>query len=94
MIKTEKLQQQLEDLRNQIIREKKTNEILKKRAFVAIVKSRPGQSRDVEGEGEGLPHSDTDQSSHVKSTFLDDVSHEIRSSMNGVVGMTNLVLET
>jgi signal transduction histidine kinase/DNA-binding response OmpR family regulator len=94
VISTEKLQQQLEDLKNQITREKKTNEVLKKRAFVAIVKSRPGRSRDVQGVGGEPPHFDTDQSSHVKSTFLDDVSHEIRSSMNGVVGMTNLVLET
>lgn len=68
VISTEKLQQQLEDLKNQITREKKTNEILKKRAFVAIVKSRPGRSRDAQGVGGEPPHVDTDQSSHVKST--------------------------
>ena len=35
-----------------------------------------------------------EQSSRVKSVFLENVSHEIRSSMNGIVGMTDLVLET
>ena len=33
-------------------------------------------------------------SGRVKSVFLENVSHEIRSSMNGIVGMTELVLET
>ena len=33
-------------------------------------------------------------SNRVKSVFLENVSHEIRSSMNGIVGMTELVLET
>jgi len=94
MIQTDKLQQQVEDLKNQLAREKKTNEILKKRAFVAIVKSRPVVDDDVRDEGGGRLQFDTDQSTPAGSTFLDDVSHEIRSSMNGVVGMTSLVLAT
>lgn len=32
--------------------------------------------------------------SQAKSAFLARVSHEIRTSMNGIIGMTNLVLET
>lgn len=35
-----------------------------------------------------------EQTSRVKSDFLETMSHEIRTSMNGIVGMTSLVLET
>jgi signal transduction histidine kinase/DNA-binding response OmpR family regulator len=93
VIETEKLMQQVEDLKNQVAREKKTTTILKKRAFMAAMKAR--SFRDIGVREEQEEHDvDTDQTSRVKNTFLEDVSHEIRSSMNGVVGMTSLVLET
>ncbi len=93
VIETEKLMQQVEDLKNQVAREKKTTTILKKRAFMAAMKAR--SFRDIEVQGELEKHDvDTDLTSRVKNTFLEDVSHEIRSSMSGVVGMTSLVLET
>lgn len=36
----------------------------------------------------------SEQASRVKSDYLENLSHDIRTSMNGIVGMTNLVLET
>ncbi|MFV0435840.1 MAG: response regulator [Desulfopila sp.] len=35
-----------------------------------------------------------EQNSQVKSDYLERMSHEIRTSMNGLIGMTNLVQET
>ncbi len=35
-----------------------------------------------------------EKTSKVKSEFLENMSHDIRTSMNGIVGMTSLVLET
>lgn len=35
-----------------------------------------------------------EQTSKVKSDYLESMSHDIRTAMNGIVGMTNLVLET
>ncbi len=90
MRETEKLLQQIEDLKNQVAREKKTTTILKKRVFMAAMKARLVRESKVREECS----LDTDHSSRVKSTFLEDVSHEIRSSMNGIVGMTSVVLET
>ncbi len=94
MPEIEKLQQQIEDLEIRLDGQKKTNATLKKRVFGALVK---GHSFD----GRGLPGSVGEQeqfhiarSNHLKNNFLENVSHEIRSSMNGIVGMTSLVLET
>jgi len=93
VIETKKLQQLVKDLESQIAREKQTTAILKKRVFVAALKAR--SFKDIDEQGKLEEHgSDTDQTNRVKNTFLEDVSHEIRSSINGVIGMTNLVLET
>src|SRR5262249_13121849 len=37
---------------------------------------------------------EADAANRVKSEFLAHTSHEIRSPMNGVIGMTNLLMET
>jgi signal transduction histidine kinase len=37
---------------------------------------------------------DLEKATHVKSEFLASMSHEIRSPMNGVIGMTTLLLDT
>lgn len=90
----EKLQKQIDDFKTQLAKEKQTNKLLKKRALQAILGST--------GAGTGLSEQSAcevdlvraELSSRAKSVFLENVSHEIRSSMNGIVGMTELVLET
>jgi signal transduction histidine kinase/CheY-like chemotaxis protein len=90
----EKLQQQIETLKTQLANQKKTSKLLKKRALQAIVNNRgPEQPKMDLSEPEGGLNR-AELASRVKSVFLENVSHEIRSSMNGIVGMTNLVLET
>jgi signal transduction histidine kinase/CheY-like chemotaxis protein len=90
----EKLQRQVEELKAQLARQKKTSEVLKKRAVQAILNGKSSEQevaehRDCEA---GLVRAEL--ASRVKSVFLENVSHEIRSSMNGIIGMTNLVLDT
>lgn len=94
MAEIEKLQQQVEELRVQLAKQKKTSELLKKRAVQAILN---GETAEQEAAAHrnceaGLVRAEV--ASRVKSVFLENVSHEIRSSMNGIIGMTNLVLET
>jgi signal transduction histidine kinase/CheY-like chemotaxis protein len=86
----EKLQKQIENLKAQLVKEKKTNQLLKKRALQAIIGTKSG-ARQNACEVDLVK---SELSSRVKSVFLENVSHEIRSSMNGIVGMTDLVLET
>ncbi len=88
MTEIEKLKQQVEDLKTRLDGQRKTNATLKKRAFKALVKGRSFEAPEMQGQVY------TDQSIHLKNNFLENVSHEIRSSMNGIVGMTSLVLET
>lgn len=90
----EKLQKEIENLKAQLAKEKKTNKLLKKRALQAIVgKKGAGQVQEAESACK-VDLARAQLSSRVKSVFLENVSHEIRSSMNGIVGMTDLVLET
>ncbi len=90
----EKLQQQVEELRAQLAKQKRTSELLKKRAVQAILNGESAEQGAAEHRNceAGLVRAEV--ASRVKSVFLENVSHEIRSSMNGVIGMTNLVLET
>jgi signal transduction histidine kinase/DNA-binding response OmpR family regulator len=90
----EKLQQQVEQLTAQLTQQKRTSELLKKRAVQAILNGESAEQEAAEHRNceAGLVRAEV--ASRVKSVFLENVSHEIRSSMNGIIGMTNLVLET
>jgi len=90
----EKLRQEIEDLKRKIVGQKKTNATLKKRAFRTLVKRRSFENPDAWMSLREQGQLYIDQSRHVKRNFLENVSHEIRSSMNGIVGMTSLVLKT
>ncbi len=83
------LEQQVEALQAELARQKKNCALLKKRALQAITKGPDRQYPVEEFTCQGLA-----SAGRVKSVFLENVSHEIRSSMNGIVGMTTLVLET
>ena len=95
MSEIDKLQEEIEVLKSQLVQQKKTNRLLKKRAVQAIVHNRAdphiGVREDLDRDAEAAQ---AELAGRVKSVFLENVSHEIRSSMNGIVGMTNLVLET
>jgi len=90
----EKLQNQIENLKAQLVKEKKTNQLLKKRALQAIIGKNSSDQCQVDRNVCEVNLASAELSSRVKSVFLENVSHEIRSSMNGIVGMTDLVLET
>lgn len=90
----EKLEKRIKQLEAELVEQKRTNKLLKKRALQAIIGNRSAQLCEtdrMECEA-GLQRAEL--SSRVKSVFLENVSHEIRSSMSGIVGMTDLVLET
>lgn len=91
MSEIEKLQEEIEVLKSQLAHQKKTSRLLKKRAVQAIVHNRRHTSLHGDKEVEAVQ---AELAGRVKSVFFENVSHEIRSSMNGIVGMTNLVLET
>jgi|GEM_PF-845007 len=90
----ESLQEQIENLKAQLAKEKKTNKLLKKRALQAITGTNHGGRSLPDNSACEVDLARAKLSSRVKSVFLENVSHEIRSSMNGIVGMTELVLET
>lgn len=90
----EKLQKQIENLKAQLVKEQKTNQLLKKRALQAIIGKNSADQCQVDRNVCEVNLASAELSSRVKSVFLENVSHEIRSSMNGIVGMTDLVLET
>ncbi len=87
----ERLEKKVQNLKEQLVKEKKTNQLLKKRALQAIIGTNGAQ---VTRDACEIDLARAEQSSRVKSVFLENVSHEIRSSMNGIVGMTALVLST
>ncbi len=94
VVEIEKLQRQVEELKAQLAKQKRTSEVLKKRAVQAILKGKSSEQEVAEHRNceAGLVRAEL--ASRVKSVFLENVSHEIRSSMNGIIGMTNLVLDT
>lgn len=90
----ESLQRQIENLQEQLVKEKKTNQLLKKRALQAIIGHNGAGRIAADQNACQIDLAKAELFSRVKSVFLENVSHEIRSSMNGIVGMTELVLET
>ena len=94
MSDTEKLEKRLKKVEAELVEQKRTNKLLKKRALQAIIGNRNAQLCEADRKEceAGLVRAEL--SSRVKSVFLENVSHEIRSSMSGIVGMTDLVLET
>ena len=90
----ERLQQRIEALQEQLAQQKKTSELLKKRAVQAILNGRSAEREREDHRECEAGRARAELANRVKSVFLENVSHEIRSSMNGIVGMTNLVLET
>ena len=74
--------------------QKKTIELLKKRAVQAISGRQLTTSVPIGTTEEDPFPQRMELVSRMKSVFLENVGHEIRTSMNGIVGMTSLVLET
>ena len=91
---TERLQKQIKSLQEKLVKEKKTNQLLKKRALQAILGANGTQQGQAKQAICEFNLARAELSGRVKSVFLENVSHEIRSSMNGIIGMTDLVLET
>ncbi len=91
---TERLQQQLKKLQEQLVKEKKTNQLLKKRAIQAILGRNGAHNPQAQSNVCEFDLARAELSGRVKSVFLENVSHEIRSAMNGITGMTELVLDT
>lgn len=89
------LQQQVQELEKQLERQIKSNELLKKKVS-RLVSGNSVAMQDIDLLDQQNTDSEAlvDLGSRVKSVFFENVSHEIRSSMHGIVGMTDLVLET
>ena len=94
MADIEKLEKRLKKVEAELVEQKRTNKLLKKRALQAIVGHQKAQLCELDRREceAGLVRAEL--SSKVKSVFLENVSHEIRSSMSGIIGMTELVLQT
>jgi len=89
----ERLEQENKELRDKLKEQQKTCDLLKKR----LVRSTPQNTPSQQAKDRGLfipAEEKVDPGSKVKSVFLENVSHEIRSSMTGIIGMTDLMLET
>lgn len=94
MSEREKLLSELAEARLTIEKLEKTNALLKKRALNAIIGKRVVADCEAERRACEAGRSLAEHASRVKSSFLENISHELRSSMNGVVGMIDLVLAT
>lgn len=90
----ERLQQQVEELKAKLAKQMRTTEVLKKRAVRAIINGKQAEQEVAEHRSCETDLIQAEVATRVKSVFLENVSHEIRSSMNGIIGMTNLVLDT
>jgi signal transduction histidine kinase/DNA-binding response OmpR family regulator len=101
---TKKLQRQIQDLHDQVITQKKANAFLREQVKKSILTGeRPGQTvgnilieEEVRRRTRELQAAleQAEAANRLKGEFLENMSHEIRNSMNGIMGMTGLVLET
>ena len=99
-----KLQEQIQDLREQLNVQKKANTFLREQVKKSILTGeKPGGAVDnalIEDEVKRRTRElqaaleQAESASRLKAEFLENMSHEIRNSMNGIMGMTGLVLET
>lgn len=94
MSEIERLRQQVDVLKAQLEGQRKTNDLLKKRlrhGLLRVGETSPVSLRQVEA----APMVSQAGSVHWgKSLFLENISHEIRSAMNGILGMSDLIQET
>ena len=93
-LKSKVFKNRLKILKSNWQKKKKPTNCLKKRALQAIIGANGAGQNRVDQSACEVDLARAELSSRVKSVFLENVSHEIRSSMNGIVGMTELVLET
>ena len=104
MSETRKLQQQIQELQEQVNAQQKANAFLREQVKVSILTGeRSGgtvenalleeevkrRTRELQA---ALEQAKT--ANRLKAEFLENMSHELRNSMNGIMGMTALVLET
>ena len=96
--KDEQLKMQIRDLHKQVARQKETIADLKGQVS-ALLLAEDTESGSLTGDqvqSSKLQSAlvEAERANRIKSEFLESVSHEIRTSMNGIVGMTSLVLDT
>lgn len=104
MSEIKKLHQQIQDLRDQVHAQKKANAFLREQVKKSILSGeKPGQvvgnvliDEEVKRRTRELQAAlaQAESANRLKGEFLENMSHEIRNSMNGIMGMTGLVLET
>jgi len=101
---TRKLQQQIQALQEHVNAQQKANAFLREQVKLSILTGeRPGgtvenalveeevkrRTRELQAALEQAKNAN-----RLKAEFLENMSHELRNSMNGIMGMTALVLET
>ena len=104
MSETRRLQRQIQDLQDKVSAQKKANTFLREQVKKSILcGERPGgvienvlleeevkkRTRDLQAALDQAKNAN-----RLKAEFLENMSHELRNSMNGIMGMTGLVLET
>ena len=104
MSDTRKLQQQIQELHQKVSSQQKANAFLREKVKLSILTGeRPGgtvESVLVEEEVKRRTRElqaaleQAKNANRLKAEFLENMSHELRNSMNGIMGMTGLVLET
>jgi len=101
---TRKLQQQIQELHEKMSAQQKANAFLREKVKLSILTGeRPGATVEsvlVEEEVKRRTRElqaaleQARNANRLKAEFLENMSHELRNSMNGIMGMTGLVLET
>ncbi|MGB5231986.1 MAG: response regulator [Desulfoprunum sp.] len=104
MSESRKLQQQIQELHQKVSSQQKANAFLREQVKLSILTGeRPGgtvESVLVEEEVKRRTRElqaaleQAKNAYRLKAEFLENMSHELRNSMNGIMGMTGLVLET